>query len=273
MSLDSFPQNTPSPEKEKSHEQLLEEMVARGQLIAHTWWSEEQGRRLGGKPEWQSFAGNGNQDVLAGKRNIPKVLLLQLRGINETKPFFGKKLSPDSPNGLDGLLRKQNIDAALTIERLKRKEVVMEKQKYFEKDHWYSPAKEKTRDVRVGEKEVNVTASQINGNPSDAEPAYQVVLSRTIPGLVGNRPNVSCTYSLLLPERQACEVFELLSRQPSAIEEMVRKFDPVMAEQLSAVPKEVKRLLVVPEGQAEQAYEAERFKVKKIKEEFVKSIS
>lgn len=272
---ESFPNSTPAAEKEKSREQLLEEMVTRGQLIAHTWWSAEQGRRLGGKPEWQSFAGMGNQDVMAGARkNVPKNLLLHLRGIGkETKPFFGKKLYPDSVKGLDGLLREQNIDAALTVERLIKKEVIMEKQKYFEKEHWYSPAKEKTRDVKVGEKEVQVVASQINGNPSDTEPAYQVVLSRTVPGLVGGRPGVSCTYSLLLPERQAREVFELLSRQPSAIEEMVKKFDPVMAEQLSFVPKEVKRLLLIPEGQAEQAYDAERFQVKKIKEEFVRTIS
>ena len=278
--MEEFPKNIPpkSFEKQEDFETLAEEMATHGRLIAHTWLTEERARLTELKPEWQSlvdgWARAGAQDVIDGERrsrHLVRNALLQY-GADPIKPLYGKKVSGVSD--YVELSDKQRVNAALTIEKVIKTEVIMGEEKFLHKEHWYSPAREKTRKVRKGEREVSVAMSAINGERESQESAYRVVLVQRVPGLVGGRGGVTCTYQLLLPEGLARQTFELLSKQPSVIKDIVAKFDTVMAKQLEFVPNDPKRLLVIPEGQAEQAYELDTQKrPTKIREEFIKTIS
>jgi hypothetical protein len=268
MSLDSFPQSIPAPEEEH-RERLYEDMASSGRLIAHTWITPDRAALRGGKFEWQDVV----DEERKGRHMVKDTLVGRFgnQSFNALHSLFGEKVSAGS-HEYRKLTGVQNIDAALTIEQMVEREAMWKEEKRLEKPHWYSPPREVTRRVRAGEKETPIRISEINGENS-ADTAYRVVLVENVKGLVAGRPGVTCTYQLLLPEHLAREAFRLLSERPSAIREIVQKFDSVMARQLDFVENNPKRLLVIPEGAAEQAYELDaQWRPQRIREEFVKNI-
>lgn len=260
MSLDSFPQNTPSAEKEK----LLEAIGIHGRLAIHTYASRElAGLKQRPSPGWSSLT-DGKPNNLA----MSRICCSMEKKSSDFLPSTGV-----SSFDFDGLMRAERLDAAIALAPETYKEPIMEEKTESVSKGWFRAAETKKVSVRTGERDVPLKASEINGKSEDTENAYRVVYHRVdVPDTVGRRGAVTFTARIVLPEHLARETYKFLESNPEAVGVILQKLDPEMFRVLSYVPVHARRLLVIPESGADSVYAIENHTVRGIKSEYVKEI-